>query len=330
MTTSFTHKLVAVGILSISVFIAVQPVEARWIINRAGDVVLVRSQVLGVESTGLPELDDVLVDDQMIKSLSDDMLRDLDHMSQQVARDDAPQFSSGIPPSKWLKDVGPVPEKFRHIERKDITQIRITSSDDVTSPIPRSEDAAPVGGGPTQMDIPGIEPWRAIEPPKAPKPGVAIEVKTADDTLRIHQDELTVEQKGGNMVIGPSRDAQQLELRRNELSAQIPFPVKIDPVTQEIRVESPTGDLPLRIMPEQAKTILDIKSKLELVDGAKAVPEVVDGRLSYTYKGQQKRKLFGFIPFSLSKTVHVSAEDGTIVEEPQVGVWNRFKNWVSR
>ena len=95
-------------------------------------------------------------------------------------------------------------------------------------------------------------------------------------------------------------------------------------------MESPNGDLPLRVMPEQAKTILDTKTKLSEIDETPQVPEVVDGKLTYTYKGQQARKMFGIIPVSLDKTVRVSAEDGTVVEEPQVGLWNRMINWLSR
>lgn len=340
MTTSFTHKLFVFGILGVAVCASTYPAEAKWIINRAGDVVLVRSQVLGVESTGVVELDDMGIDEDMMRSATDEMMRELDKASQlppDGMESPKPEPVQGMS----IKDIGPVPEKFRHIERKDIKQIHIAPQDDMSAP-PR-DALVPVGGmgpddkpqtGPATMQPKtnqGLYMKGGDQQSMMKKPGVSVEVKTDKDQLIIHQDELEIENKAGNMTIGPSFEkSNQLEMRRNEFRVKIPFPVKIDPATQEIRVESPTGDLPLRVMPEQAKAILDTKSKLSEIDETPLVPEVVDGKLSYTYKGQQARKLFGFIPVSLSKTIRVSAEDGTIVEEPQVGMWNRMKNWLSK
>jgi|GEM_PF-1971424 len=340
MTTSFTHKLIALGILSAAVFASTRPAEAKWIINRAGDIVLVRTQVLGAESTGIAEFDDMGTDEDMMRSASDDMMRELDKASQlppDGKESPRPESVQGMP----IKDVGPVPEKFRHIDRKDIKQIRIAPQDDMSAP--PHDTLVPVGGmGPEgksqawpstmpQKGVPSSDSRGDDQQRMMKKPGVSVEVKTDADKLVIHQETLEIEKKGGNMTIGPSFEkSNQLEMRRNQFSVKIPFPVKIDPATQELQVESPTGDLPLRVMPEQAKVILETKSKLTLEDMTEPVPEVVDGQLSYTYKGQQARKMFGFIPVSLAKTVHVSAEDGTIVEEPQVGIWNRMKNWLSR
>jgi hypothetical protein len=339
MTTSFTHKLFVLGILSIAVCASTLPAEAKWIINRAGDVVLVRSRVLGVESTGVVELDDMGIDEDMMRSATDEMMRELDKASQlppDGMESPKPEPVQGMS----IKDIGPVPEKFRHIERKDIKQIHIAPQDDMSAP-PR-DALVPVGGmgpegksqawpkTPLEKGVSDVEARGDVQR-SMKRPGVSVEVETDRDKLVIHQDELEIENKGGNMTIGPSFEkSNQLEMRRNEFRVKIPFPIKIDPATQEIRVESPTGDLPLRVMPEQAKAILDTKSKLSEIDETPPVPEVVDGKLSYTYKGQQARKLFGFIPVSLSKTIRVSAEDGTIVEEPQVGMWNRMKNWLSK
>ena len=339
MTTSFTHKLFVLGILSVAVCVSAYPAEAKWIINRAGDVVLVRSQVLGVESTGVVELDDMGIDEDMMWSASDEMMRELDKASQlppDGIESPEPEPVQGMS----IKDVGPVPEKFRHIERKNIKQIRIAPQDDMSAP-PR-DALVPVGGmwpegksqawpkTPLEKGVSDVEARGDVQRPMK-KPGVAVEVETDRDKLVIHQDELEIEKKGGNMTIGPSFEkSNQLEMRRNEFRVKIPFPVKINPITQEIHVESPNGDLPLRVMPEQAKTILDTKTKLSEIDETPQVPEVVDGKLTYTYKGQQARKMFGIIPVSLDKTVRVSAEDGTVVEEPQVGLWNRMINWLSR
>ena len=339
MTTSFTHKLFVLGILSVAVCVSTYPAEAKWIINRAGDVVLVRSQVLGVESTGVVELDDMGIDEDMMWSASDEMMRELDKASQlppDGIESPKPEPVQGIP----IKDVGPVPEKFRHIERKNIKQIRIVPQDDMSAP-PR-DALIPVGGMAPDLNsqtLPKTTPqkdefdtvMRSDSQRPMKKPGVAVEIQTNKDDLVIHQDTLEVEKKGGNMTIGPSFEkSNQLEMRRNEFRVKIPFPVKIDPTTQELQVESPSGDLPLRVMPEQAKVILETKSKLTLEDTTEPVPEVLDGKLSYTYKGQQARKMFGIIPVSLDKTIRVSAEDGTVVEEPQVGLWNRMINWLSR
>ncbi len=318
MTTSFTQKLIALGILSMAMFAGTLPAEAKWIINRAGDIVLVRSQVLGLESTGVPAIDGIYMDDESMQRASDEMMNELEKASQLSSLDTGGDQKTE--PEKSLRDIGPVPDKFKHIEKSDIKQIRIAPTD----AFQRSYEGGkltPVGGmGQTEPERPDIK-----------KPGVAIEVKTDADKLIIHQDTLEIEKKGGNVTIGPSSDkSTMLEMRRNQFSVKIPFPVKIDPTTQELQVESPSGDLPLRVMPEQAKVILETKSKLTLEDTTEPVPEVVDGKLSYTYKGQQVRKMFGFIPVSLAKIVHVSAEDGTIVEEPQVGIWNRMKNWLSR
>lgn len=317
MIAHFSRILILFGVLNLAVHVSTHPVEAKWIINRAGDVVYVRPQVLGAETIGVTELDDMGMDDEMMQAATDEMMRELDDISHQPF-ESTESIRSEQSPGASIKDVGPVPDKFRHIKRKDIRQIRIAPQDAI--PTPPREVLVPVGG---------MGPGEGQHPIK--KPGVAVEIQTDKDGLIIHQDALELEKKGGNMIIGPVIDkSNQLEIRRDEYRAKIPFPVKIDPTSQEIRVELPDGDVPLRVMPDQAKVILDTKSKLTLDHDTDPIPEVVDGTLSYTYRGQQTRKLFGLIPISLSKTVHVSAVDGTIIEEPQVGLWNRMKSWLSR
>lgn len=342
MTISFTHKLIALGILSVAVCASTRPVEAKWIINRAGDVVLVRTQVLGVESSGIPEFDDMTMDEESMRRASDEMLRELEMATQPTSFTEK-HIGPAFTPTRSIKEIGPVPDKFRHIDSKDIQQIRIVPRDDISGPEYETENPAPVGGmGPKesrypsqttmqQKGMPVAEPARDEAMESMKRSGVSVEVQTDADKLVILQESLEMEKKGGNVMIGPSSDkSAALEMRRNQLSVKIPFPVKIDSATKEILIESSSGDLPLRIMPEQAKVILETKSKLTLEDATEPVPEVVDGKLLYTYKGQQSRKMFGFIPVSLAKTVRVSAEDGTLTEVPQVGVWNRMKNWLSR
>ena len=69
---------------------------------------------------------------------------------------------------------------------------------------------------------------------------------------------------------------------------------------QEIRVETAVGDLPIRVMPEEARSKMEAKHQLNLNDTAPDTPQVVDGKLTYTYEGTESKKLFGFFPVKLN------------------------------
>jgi hypothetical protein len=80
-------------------------------------------------------------------------------------------------------------------------------------------------------------------------------------------------------------------------------------------------------MPEEARAKMDAKYRLNLSDMATDTPQVVDGKLTYTYEGTESKKLFGFFPVKLNKKVNVSAEDGAVTEEKQTSVFGRFLDY---
>lgn len=293
------HKQLVVfaGVGVLAVFLSV-PTRAEWMMNPYGDLVNQSSVVLG-ESTDatVPELDDLFKVDATMQQDFESVTRDL-----------AQPMSDNQPP-KQSPSTGVVPQRM---PRTSLSQIRVAAPGAPRREPKEEEDIFAgldkIGSADSQLNIDIM-----------PKEG---------DDQKLQQNKFMM-QKGDKQVefSASPKDPKTLEMRRDEFKAKLKFPVKIDPLSQEIRVESPVGDLPIRVMPEEAREKVDAKYRLNLSDLPPDTPQVVDGKLTYTYEGTESKKLFGFFPVKLNKKVNVSAEDGAVTEEKQTSIFGRFLDY---
>lgn len=293
------HKqlMVFAGVGVLAVFLAV-PTRAEWMMNRYGDLVNQPSVVLGESTdTTVPELEELFKGDAS-------MQREFESITRELAQ----PLSDTVSPKSGQKATAALERK----PRSGLTQIRVAAPGAPKREPKEEEDIFDgldnLGGSDDQLDIDIM-----------PKEG-------EDQTLR---QEKFMMQKGDKQVefSASAKDPKTLEMRRDQFKAKLKFPVKIDPLSQEIRVESPVGDLPIRVMPEEARSKMEAKYRLNLSDIATDTPQVVDGKLTYTYEGTESKKLFGFFPVKLNKKVNVSAEDGAVTEEKQTSVFGRFLDY---
>lgn len=293
------HKhLVVFASLSVLATILVVPTRAEWMMNQYGDLINQSSVVLGESTdTTSPELEELFKGDAS-------MQREFESMTRELAQ----PLSDTVSPKSGQKATATLERK----PRSGLSQIRVAAPGAPKREPKEEEDIFggldKLGGSDDQLNIDIM-----------PKEG-------EDQTLR---QEKFMMQKGDKKVeFSPSaNDPKTLEMRRDEFKAKLKFPVKIDPLSQEIRVESPVGDLPIRVMPEEARAKMDAKYRLNLSNMATDTPQVVDGKLTYTYEGTESKKLFGFFPVKLNKKVNVSAEDGAVTEEKQTSVFGRFLDY---
>ena len=289
--------MVFAGVGVLAVFLAV-PTRAEWMMNRYGDLVNQPSFVLGESTdTTVPELEELFKGDAS-------MQREFESITRELAQ----PLSDTVSPKSGQKANAALERK----PRSGLTQIRVAAPGAPKREPKEEEDIFDgldnLGGSDDQLDIDIM-----------PKEG-------EDQTLR---QEKFMMQKGDKQVefSASAKDPKTLEMRRDQFKAKLKFPVKIDPLSQEIRVESPVGDLPIRVMPEEARSKMEAKYRLNLSDMATDTPQVVDGKLTYTYEGTESKKLFGFFPVKLNKKVNVSAEDGAVTEEKQTSVFGRFLDY---
>lgn len=293
------HKqlMVFAGVGVLAVFLAV-PTRAEWMMNRHGDLVNQPSVVLGESTdTTVPELEELFKGDAS-------MQREFESITRELAQ----PLSETVSSKSGQKATAALERK----PRSGLTQIRVAAPGAPKREPKEEEDIFGgldnLGGSDDQLDIDIM-----------PKEG-------EDQTLR---QEKFMMQKGDKQVefSASAKDPKTLEMRRDQFKAKLKFPVKIDPLSQEIRVETAVGDLPIRVMPEEARAKIVAKYRLNLGELAPDTPEVVDGKLTYTYEGTESKKLFGFFPVKLNKKVNVSAEDGAVTEEKQTSVFGRFLDY---
>jgi hypothetical protein len=293
------HKhLVVFASLSVLATILVVPTRAEWMMNQYGDLINQSSVVLGESTdTTSPELEELFKGDAS-------MQREFESITRELAQ-----------PLSDTASTKPGQKATATLERKPrsgLSQIRVAAPGAPKREPKEEEDIFggldKLGGSDDQLNIDIM-----------PKEG-------EDQTLR---QEKFMMQKGDKQVeFSPStKDPKTLEMRRDEFKAKLKFPVKIDPLSQEIRVETAVGDLPIRVMPEEARSKMEAKHQLNLNDTAPDTPQVVDGKLTYTYEGTESKKLFGFFPVKLNKKVMVSAEDGAVTEEKQASIFGRFLDY---
>lgn len=293
------HKQLVVfaGLSVLAVFLSV-PTRAEWMMNQYGDLVNQPSVVLG-ESTDstVPELDEMFKGDAY-------MQREFESVTRELAQ---PQSDNQPPKQGQATGVSP-----QRIPRSSLSEIRVAAPG-----APRREPKE-------EEDIfDGIDKLEGSED----KLDIDVMPKEGDDQ-KLQQNKFMMQKSGKQVELSTSpKDPKTLELRRGEFKAKLKFPVKIDPLSQEIRVESPVGDLPIRVMPEEARAKMEAKYRLNLSDMATDTPQVVDGKLTYTYEGTESKKLFGFFPVKLNKKVNVSAEDGAVTEEKQATIFGRFLDY---
>ncbi|MEI6327291.1 MAG: hypothetical protein WCO78_04210 [Candidatus Roizmanbacteria bacterium] len=296
--SSQKYLVATVGVV-IMATVLVNPTHAEWLMDRHGNLINQSAFVLG-ESTDatVPELDELFKGESAMQQEFEMAIKE----TSQPASADVPSVPGSL-----------VNRSPKVIPRSGINQVRISAPEGAQGPPSELDDIF------TGLDAVGGSAQPQLNVEMMPKDGNA--KTTPQNSFKL--------QKGNSQIeFAPSvGDPKTLEMRRDQFKARLPFPVKIDPVSQEIRVESPVGDLPIRIMPDEAQEKMSVAHQLSLSKDAPDAPQVVDGKLLYTYEGTQNKKLFGFIPVVLNKKVTVSAEDGVVTEGKQTSLLGRFLDY---
>ncbi len=293
----YKHLVVIACFAAVSTHLVI-PSRAEWMMNRYGDLVYQDTVVLGeATNTSAPELDELFNSDASLQ-------REIESLSKEIS-----QTVSTTPSTK----VGSKSEYLeKRIPRSGVTQVRVAPPG-APKREPKEDDIF------DDLDMTSGSDESLLDIDIMPKEG---------EDARLRQNKFTIQKGDKNIELSPvTNDPKKLEMRRDQFKAKLPYTVKIDPVSQEIRVESPAGDLPIRVMPEEAREKLDERVRLKLDDIAPDTPQVIDGKLAYAYEGTVSKKLFGFFPVKLNKKVIVSAEDGAVTEEKQTSLFGRFLDY---
>lgn len=115
---------------------------------------------------------------------------------------------------------------------------------------------------------------------------------------------------------------------RNGFKAHSKLPISINPLTNNLVINTPEGDKDVAVLPDQAianlldtgvVTELDESTEAGEESGLNGSAEIVErnNKLVYKIKGTRRHKVFGFIPFNQPVTAYVSTEDGSPIEKEQ-------------
>lgn len=127
--------------------------------------------------------------------------------------------------------------------------------------------------------------------------------------------------------------ANQFVIQRGGTGALTQFPLSIDLVTNTLTVNTPSGQKPVAVLPDQAVQNLIAANVVSRLGGQEIVNQVQNNNLSsisqlvtlgeqnnipvYQINGISDQRLLGFIPVEIPKTVTVSAETGQVISTQQ-------------
>ncbi|MCL4366363.1 hypothetical protein M1437_04005 [Patescibacteria group bacterium] len=168
------------------------------------------------------------------------------------------------------------------------------------------------------------------------KNGKKVELK--DDGMEKAQED--IDNKLENEGIKISTESGKPVITKNNIKAEIDFPLSVDIATRQLTVTTPNGQKAVTVLPDQAIQTLLSANIINKIQGqiANASPsaklgningtiklEVKDQTVVYKVNGEKEYKVLGFIPISTPVTAFVSAESGNLVTQEQSLLANLIK-----
>jgi hypothetical protein len=127
--------------------------------------------------------------------------------------------------------------------------------------------------------------------------------------------------------ITPTKD-EDFVLQRGSTAARTQFPLSVDLATNQLIVETPSGQSNIVVLPDQAILNLLTNNVISKVDSESTTGEGMDdttkqaitlneedGVPVYEVKGVSEQRMFWLIPVKIKKSVKVSTDTGEVVSE---------------
>lgn len=165
------------------------------------------------------------------------------------------------------------------------------------------------------------------------------EVELEDDTIFKIEERLAA-----NQIRISTDEANRIVIQRSSTGAVSEFPVSVDLATNQLIVNTPSGQKNLAILPDQAVQNLIAANVINRLGGAAVVNSVTTGEAItldqiitlgekqgipvYEINGISDQRLLGLIPVTIERTVEVSVETGQVVSS-QTSLVNRLLDAVS-
>lgn len=165
------------------------------------------------------------------------------------------------------------------------------------------------------------------------------EVELEDDTLFKIEERLAA-----NQIKIATDEANRIVIQRSSTGAVSEFPISIDLATNQLIINTPSGQKNVAILPDQAVQNLILANVINRLGGATTVNSIRTGEITtleqiitlgeregipvYEINGISDQTLLGFIPVIIEKTVGVSAETGRVLST-QTSLADRFLDAVS-
>lgn len=135
-------------------------------------------------------------------------------------------------------------------------------------------------------------------------------------TLAVSQQEFVI-QKGVQAVTVSSneQDSGALTIEQDDTKARITMSLSVNPSTNILTVDTPSGPMKVSIMPGDAMAIM---RQLKVVDQGGTprdiLLEVRDKQLQYKILADKTEKLFWVIPINVPRELYVAADTGGLIE----------------
>ena len=123
----------------------------------------------------------------------------------------------------------------------------------------------------------------------------------------------------GELEIKLDDEGSELEIQSNSHSASVKYPLSVDPETNTLAVQTPSGNVTLVILPDVAIENLLKNNKIDVIDSAEL--EEVSGKsgeeptLEYRIRGTRNVRFFGLFPASPAVEVSVDSQTGEVTSE---------------
>jgi len=169
--------------------------------------------------------------------------------------------------------------------------------------------------------------------------GTEVELDDDQNTLLKIEDRL-----GRDNIKISTASAGRILLQRGSAGAVTEFPLSVDLATNELVINTPSGQRNVTVLPDVAiRNLLaaNVISRLntnKVIDLAQTGSDTIlddviqlgvnDGIPVYTISGLSEQKLLGFIPVIFEKDVTVSAENGEVIDE-QIPLQDRILDIIS-
>jgi len=135
-------------------------------------------------------------------------------------------------------------------------------------------------------------------------------------TLAVFQQEFVI-QKGVQAVTVSSnkQDSGALTIEQDDTKARTTMSLSVNPSTNILAVDTPSGPMKVSIMPGDAMAIM---RQLKVVDqqgvARDILLEVREGQLQYKILADKTEKLFWVIPINVPRELYVAADTGGLIE----------------